>query len=50
MIWIHLLKNDSLVNFHEGFSVQLNDTHPSVSVAELMRLLVDEHLMDWERA
>ena len=50
MIWIHLLKNDSLVNFHEGFSVQLNDTHPSVSVAELMRLLVDEHHMDWERA
>jgi starch phosphorylase len=50
MIWVHLLENDSLVNFHEEFAVQLNDTHPSISVAELMRLLVDEHQMDWERA
>jgi starch phosphorylase len=34
----------------EKFAVQLNDTHPSIGVAELMRLLVDEHLLDWERA
>jgi starch phosphorylase len=30
--------------------VQLNDTHPAVGVAELMRLLVDEHAMEWEAA
>jgi len=30
--------------------VQLNDTHPAVAVAEMMRLLVDDHLMDWDAA
>jgi glycogen phosphorylase len=31
-------------------AVQMNDTHPSIAVAELMRLLVDEEGLDWERA
>jgi starch phosphorylase len=36
--------------FHDKFSVQLNDTHPAIAVAELMRLLVDREGMDWEPA
>lgn len=50
MIRIHLREGKSLDNFHKKFAVQLNDTHPSVSVAELMRLLVDEHHLEWDKA
>ena len=37
-------------SFAERFAVQLNDTHPSIGVAELMRLLVDERRLDWDEA
>ena len=50
MVQIHLMRGNSLDTFHESFAVQLNDTHPSIAVAELMRLLVDEHLLDWDKA
>jgi len=50
MIRIHLLRQKSLDSFHESFAVQLNDTHPAIAVAELMRLMVDEHLLPWEQA
>lgn len=50
MIRIHLLRGGSIDTFPESFAVQLNDTHPSVAVAELMRLLVDEHQVEWDEA
>ena len=50
MIRLHLPRGARLDDFDETWAVQLNDTHPSIAVAELMRLLVDEHGMDWEQA
>jgi glycogen phosphorylase len=50
MIRIHELQHNPLSTFHEGFSVQLNDTHPSIAVVELMRILVDERRMGWDEA
>ncbi len=50
MIRVQSLMGESLDTFHEQWAAQLNDTHPSVGVAELMRLLVDEHHMEWGRA
>ncbi|MCI5189516.1 MAG: glycogen/starch/alpha-glucan phosphorylase [Candidatus Electrothrix sp. AS4_5] len=47
MIRLHLFRHENLLNFHEYFQGQLNDTHPAVAVPELMRLLVDVHLYDW---
>ena len=44
------LKREPLTRLPELFAVQLNDTHPSIAVAELMRLLVDERLLPWEQA
>ncbi|MBD2425731.1 glycogen/starch/alpha-glucan phosphorylase [Phormidium sp. FACHB-1136] len=50
MIRIHLGAGCKLSTFHEKFTAQLNDTHPAVGVAELMRLLVDDHGMGWDEA
>jgi starch phosphorylase len=44
------LKGEPVNRFSEVFAAQLNDTHPSIAVAELMRLLVDERLLPWDEA
>jgi glycogen phosphorylase len=50
MLRIHGLMGGKPETFHEKIAIQLNDTHPSIAVAELMRLLVDEHQIEWEKA
>ncbi len=46
----HLQQYPDFLNLHEKVSIQLNDTHPAVSIAELMRLLVDIHGLDFDQA
>lgn len=50
MIRVHLNRGNELEDFHKGYAVQLNDTHPAIAVAELMRLLVDDYALDWDVA
>jgi starch phosphorylase len=46
----HFRSNTSLKNFAEKNIIQLNDTHPAISVVELMRLFLDLYGMDWDEA
>lgn len=50
MINIMRRQNIPLNRFHEKFAVQLNDTHPAIAIAELMRLLIDEYRFEWDEA
>ncbi|MGA2832777.1 MAG: glycogen/starch/alpha-glucan phosphorylase [Terracidiphilus sp.] len=44
---IQVIQNRPLTELHRKFAIQMNDTHPAIAVAELMRLLLDEHSIDW---
>ena len=46
----YMRKHDDIRKFHEKVTFQLNDTHPTVAVPELMRILMDEYYLTWEEA
>jgi starch phosphorylase len=50
MIRLHLMRWKNINTFSSSFAVQLNDTPPSIAVVELMRLLIDEYLVSWDKA
>ncbi len=46
----HLRRYGTLDDFADRVAMQLNDTHPVIGIAELMRVFLDEHAMGWEKA
>lgn len=47
---VHKVQHESLENLADKVAIQLNDTHPSIAIPELMRVLVDLHHMEWKQA
>ena len=50
IIRTHLRHYDNLDYLYNSVGIQLNDTHPAVAIAEMMRLLLDKHSLSWEKA
>jgi starch phosphorylase len=46
----HMQQHGEVHSLAEKVAIQLNDTHPAIAVAELMRILVDNHGFDWDEA
>ena len=46
----HLSEGRSLASMPDSVAIQLNDTHPTVAIPELMRLLIDEHGLSWSES
>ena len=50
LLRLHSVRGLHIDQLADSVSIQLNDTHPSIGIAELMRILVDEYELDWNRA
>jgi glycogen phosphorylase len=50
MLVTHLGEGRTLASMPDAIAIQLNDTHPTVAIVELMRLLIDEHGLTWEES
>ncbi|MDE6926728.1 MAG: glycogen/starch/alpha-glucan family phosphorylase, partial [Acetatifactor sp.] len=46
----YMRKHDDIHHFYEKVTFQLNDTHPTVAIPELMRILLDEYHLSWDEA
>jgi starch phosphorylase len=50
IIRLYLRQHDTFDAFPDKVAIQLNDTHPAIGIAELMRLLLDEYQLEWSQA
>jgi starch phosphorylase len=50
IVWRHLKTHEGFKGLSNKIAIQLNDTHPAIAIAELMRVLLDEHNVPWNEA
>ncbi|MBD2512423.1 glycogen/starch/alpha-glucan phosphorylase [Nostoc muscorum FACHB-395] len=50
IVHVYLQNHHTFDRFPHKVAIQINDTHPAIGIAELMRLLIDVHQLDWDQA